>query len=174
MSGLAALSRDAIYAADASLRAPPPPDPIAARPAPLWPLLPAVVLLAPLYGAAMGSYGLADPGRRDIALYAAIKAPMLMLVTMGVCLAPLLVLAHIARLPGTLRSALAAILSGQACAAAVLAAASPTTLMIYTGIRSHDHAILYNAGVFGLAALLGHRATLQRFRPLIAAHARGW
>jgi hypothetical protein len=132
----------------------------------------AIVLLTPAYGAAMGSYGWHDPERRVIALYAAIKAPLLILVTTGLCLAPFLVLSHIARLRGTLREALGAILSGQACAAGVLASVAPLTLVVYTAITSHDQAIMYNAGAFGLAALLGHRATLRRFRPLIAAQAR--
>jgi len=54
----------------------------------------------------------------------------------------------------------------------VLAALAPITIVAYTAIPSHGPAILYNAGVFGCAALLGHRATRQRFQPLIAAEPR--
>lgn len=166
--GIAGALRGALGAADSALRVP-------TREAkePRWSsLVLAIVLLTPIYGFAMGSYGFSDPDRRLVALYAAIKTPFLLLLTTALCLAPYLVLGLAAQMRDSMGAALRAILAGQACASAVLAAAAPVTLMVYTAIHSHDYAVLYNAGVFGLAALLGHRATMQRFRPLVAADRR--
>lgn len=174
MNAAGTLVQEALIAADSALRRPTggAADSESRPAARVRTLLLAIVLLAPIYGAAMGSYSLLDPERGIITLYAAIKAPMLMLVTTALCLGPFAVLGYVARLGEVFPRALVAILSGQACAALVLASAAPITLVAYTAISSHDHAILYNAGVFGLAAMFGHRATLHRFRPLFVIHPR--
>lgn len=131
-------------------------------------LLPAIVLVfGPLYGAFMGSYHLDAPQRLLIVLYSAIKVPLLLFATSVVCLPGFFVLNTVLGLRDDLRAALRAILAGQAALSVVLASLAPVTRMWYFSVDSYRGALLFNAGVFTVAALAGQMVMRRCYRPLI-------
>src|SRR5437867_2014150 len=100
-------------------------DPRAFAP-PRWWVLPALIILfTPIYGAAMGSYGLDSAHRLLQVLYSAIKMPLLLGATSLLCLPGFFVLTTVLGLRDDLRHSLAAILAGQAAMAIALASLAP-------------------------------------------------
>src|SRR3954469_10937087 len=97
---------------------------IRSRRAPPWRAPLACILIAgPLYGALMGSYAFESGSDRVLmVLYAAVKMPLLVLVTSVLCLPGFFVLTTVLGLRDDLHRSLSAILAGQA--ALVLALAS--------------------------------------------------
>jgi hypothetical protein len=136
-------------------------------------LLPAIVLVfGPLYGAFMGSYHLDSPERGLIVLYSAIKVPLLLFATSVICLPGFFVLNTVFGLREDLRAALRAIVAGQAALSVVLASLAPMTRMWYFSVDSYRGALLFNAGVFTVAALAGQLVMRRYYRPLISHNPR--
>ena len=131
-------------------------------------LLPAMVLLfGPLYGAFMGSFHLDSPERLLMVLYSALKVPLLLFATSVLCLPGFFVLNTVLGLRDDLRAALRAILAGQAALSVVLASLAPITRFWYVSVESYRGALLFNAGVFTVAALAGQMVMRRFYRPLI-------
>lgn len=126
-----------------------------------------MLVAGPLYGAVMGSYGLVSEERWLMVLYAAVKMPLLMLATGGLCLPGFFVLTTVLGLREDLGRSLRAILGGQAALVVVLASLAPVTRLVYTSGIGHPRAVLFNALMFALATALAQLVLWRAYRGLI-------
>ncbi len=143
-----------------------------------WEALPAHTLLivvftaGPFYGAFMGSYALYSADRLLLCLYAAIKMPLLVLVTAGLCLPAYFVLNTLAGLREDFPRAVRSILAAQAAFTLTLASLAPITRLVYLTGVTHRFAILTNALMFTLATCMAQRILWRWYRPLCAKDKR--
>jgi hypothetical protein len=162
----------AFAATDQFLRGQGPFGPLGARERPWW-WLPAMVLLfAPLYGLVMGSFSVTAMDRMWLSVFAAVKVPLLLLVSSLVCLPWFFVLNTVLGLRDDFRAALQAILAGQTALSIALAALGPITLVWYASEASYRAALLFNAAAFAVATGAGQIAMLRDYRVLIRRDGR--
>lgn len=136
---------------------------------PAWWLIPILVLVfAPMYGAVMGAYAFDSPGRALQVLYSAVKIPLMLLVTTGLCLPAFFVLSSVLGLRDDLGASLRAIFAGQGVMSIALAALAPLTAFIYASSVSYSTAKLVNGAMFALATLAAHLVIRRYYRPLVA------
>lgn len=126
----------------------------------------------PMYGAIMGSYALHSGVRLLLCVYAAIKMPLLVLVTAGLCLPAFFVLNTVAGLRGDFPRAVRSILAAQAAFALTLASCAPITRFIYMTGLTHRFAILTNVLMFVIATCIAQRTLWRWYRPLCAKDRR--
>ncbi len=137
---------------------------------PTW-WLPVMILgFAPIYGGMMGSYQLDSPERILQVIYAAVKMPLLLLVTSLLCLPGFFVLNTVLGLRDDFRDALQAILAGQAGLSVALASLAPLTRFWYCSTLDYRAALLFNAGMLTLAAIAGQVVMFRSYRVLIRRH----
>jgi hypothetical protein len=132
----------------------------------------AVLLAGPVYGAAMGSYDLTR-ARAALVVYAAIKVPLLIFATTGVCLPGFFVLNTVAGLRDDFGRAMRAILSGQAAMTLALASLAPITRVFYFSGATHRGALLFSAAMFSLATAAAQLVMLRKYRELTGEPERG-
>jgi hypothetical protein len=131
-----------------------------------------VVVFGMLYGGVMGSFGCTSFARLLHPLYAALKVPVLLLVTGALSLPCFFVLYSLAGLRQDFAAVLRALLAAQAGLAVILAALAPLTAWWYASSASYPAAVLCNGVVFALGSG-GAQVILHRhYRPLIARHPR--
>lgn len=126
-----------------------------------------------LYGAVMGTFGLAAGGERALqVVFSGLKVPLLLLVTFGLCVPSFFVANTLAGLRDDFAASLRALLVTQCALAVVLVSFSPLTALWYLSDGSYDRAILFNAVMFGVASLAAQRVLFREYRPLIARNPR--
>ncbi|HTU26899.1 MAG TPA: hypothetical protein VMF30_15945 [Pirellulales bacterium] len=133
-----------------------------------------------LYGALMGSYGgwWGPPALQM--LYAAIKVPLLLLVTFGLSLPSFFVLNSLAGLRSDFGQAVRALLATQAGLAVILASLAPFTLFWYASCELYPAAIFFNAVMFAVASFAAQVILRAHYQPLLAKNPnhrwmlRGW
>lgn len=125
-----------------------------------------------LYGAMMGTFTGMAPGRWMQMVYSAIKVPLLLLATFAISLPSFCVLTTLLGLRRDLGRAVGAIVSSQAVLTVVLASLAPVTLLWYVSSPRYEGAILFNAVMFGIAAMGAQRALHRSYAPLIASDRR--
>lgn len=135
---------------------------------PWWWLPVMVIVFSAFYGAVMGTYHLVAPERGLQVLYAALKLPLLLLVTSLLCLPAFLVLNTVLGLRDDFREALQAILAGQAGLSVGLASLAPMVRFWYFSNSDYSSAQLFNALLFAIATGAGHLVMRRYYRPLIA------
>jgi hypothetical protein len=130
-------------------------------------LMALIVEFGGLYGAAMGSFGGVTGDRLLQVGYAAVKVPMLLLITSALSLPSFFIFSTLLGLRSDLAHSLRALASSQAGLTVLLASLAPFTLLWNVSSPDHTAAILFNAGMFG-AATLGGQALLRRhYGPLL-------
>ena len=135
---------------------------------PRWWLYPFIVLLAgAIYGGTMGSWNLETSDRLLLIPYAAIKVPMLILITTAICLPGYFVLSTVIGLRSDFRGALGAIAAGQATVTLALCSLAPVTRFVYFSGIGHAGALLLSAAMFALSTCVGYAVMLRRYRPLL-------
>jgi hypothetical protein len=135
---------------------------------PRWWLHPLTVLIAgAIYGGAMGSWSIETRERLLLIPYAAIKVPMLILVTTLICLPGYFVLSTVIGLRSDFRAALAAIAAGQAAVTLALCSLAPVTRFVYFSGIGHAEALVLSAAMFALSTCVGYAVMLRRYRPLL-------
>jgi hypothetical protein len=135
-------------------------------------LVVAIVVAGAVYGAAMGGWRVFEDDRWQLAMFGAIKSPLLIMTTSVVVLPAFFVLNTVAGLRDDFRDAMRAILVGQAGLTIALASLAPVTQFIYfTGV-THRMAILTNAVMFTIAAVVAQFVMLRWYRVLIAKDRR--
>jgi hypothetical protein len=131
-----------------------------------------IAVFGALYGAVMASLTGAAPGRWHHLLYVAVKVPMLLLVTTGLCLPSFCVVNTVAGLREDLTEAVHAVIAGQACLTLALASLAPVTAFFYVCSTDYSLAVLFNAGVFTVACLAAQVVMRRYYGPLIGRRRR--
>jgi hypothetical protein len=135
-------------------------------------LVSTIVVAGSFYGAFMGSYACDSAARLKMVLFAAIKVPMLIVATTGLCLPGFFVFNTVAGLRDAFARAIRAILAGQAGSALALASLAPAVRFVYASGVGHRWALIANTGIFTLATLAGQMVLLRQYRPLIEEQPR--
>lgn len=119
------------------------------------------------FGVAMGSFDLSSAERWRLPVFAAMKAPMLVLVTTVLCLPGFFVLSTALGLRGTFARSIASIMCGQAAQALALCSLAPLLLFVYQCGITHSQALAMCAAMYGVATGAGYIVLLRRYRPLL-------
>ena len=119
------------------------------------------------YGAVMGSFGALYGGSPWQMLFAAVKSPLLLLVTFVLTVPSFTVLHLLLGLRDDLGDVLHALLSAQVAVAFALLSLSPLTLLFYVGQTGYENAVLFNAAMFALASFGAQKPLRARYAPLI-------
>lgn len=135
-------------------------------------LLSLVLVFGMIYGAAMGTYGVACNERLLQVLYSAAKVPLLLLVTFALSLPNFYVINSLAGLREDFPAAIRALLATQAGLTIILCAFAPITLVWYVSFSGYNSAILFNAAMFLVASCTAQTMLRRFYRPLILRHHR--
>ena len=129
-----------------------------------------IVVCGAIYGGVMGSHSALQPGRWLLVPMSAIKVPILLLGTTGVCFGAFFVISTVLGLRDDFARSTRALLAGQAACAVTLASLAPVTAFFYATGITHAQAQLLSAGMFTVAAIAGQAIVRRRdFRPLFAS-----
>lgn len=131
-----------------------------------------LVVCGALYGAAMGSFGGVMGDRSLQMLYAAIKVPLLLMVTFVLSLPSFFIFNTLAGLGAEFGQALRSLVASQAGLTVVLAALAPFSLVWNLSSNSQQATVLFNAALFGVATLGGQALLRRYYRPLLLRDAR--
>lgn len=131
-----------------------------------------LVLCGCAYGIAMGSFGVIDGGRPEQMLISASKVPLLLLVTFVFALPSFYVINLLLGLGADFPRALSALVLTQASLTIVLLSMAPLVLVWYLSVDSYPAAVLFNAGMFGVASLAAQFVLRRLYRPLVAINPR--
>jgi len=130
-------------------------------------LLAFIVVFGFAYGAVMASFSGLAPGRCHQMFYVGAKVPLLLLVTSLLCLPSFFIVNTVAGLREDFGEALHAVLAGQACLTIALAALAPVTALCYVSTPNYSLAVLFNAGMFTVAAVAAQVVMRRYYGPLI-------
>jgi hypothetical protein len=130
------------------------------------------VLLASAGAAAIGLALGASSGDPRLALYAAVKVPLLLALATALCLPSFFVVNTVLGLREDFAAACRALLAAQATMGIVLGALAP--LVVWTTLSVFDpYALtLLDAAMFALATWSAQRVLARRYRPLVARDPR--
>jgi len=164
------MTRDFLLAADGILRA----RPFVGETGPRkWMRAVSFILIfGTCYGGLMGTFGGVTGERLLPVLYSGLKVPLLLLVTFAIALPSFFVLNTLLGVRGDFPAVLTALISTQAGLTILLVALAPYTLFWYASSANYNAAILFNALVFGLAAVAAQWLLRRHYRVLIAANPR--
>lgn len=126
------------------------------------------LVAAMFYGAVMGSYAGNAPPRVLMMLFAALKVPLLVVVSFALCLPSWYVLHALLGLRDDFPEALRAVLLSQATLAVTLASLAPLVALWYVSFADYQQALLFNGAMFAVASLAAQIALRRSYRPLIA------
>jgi hypothetical protein len=131
-----------------------------------------VVSFGAFYGAVMATYTGLSPGRFHQLLYVAVKVPLLLLVSFGLCLPSFFVVNTILGLREDFGRALRAVVATQACVAMVLASLAPVTAFYYVSAATYDTALTFNGGIFAVASVTAQIVVRRYYADLIRTDPR--
>jgi hypothetical protein len=131
-----------------------------------------VVVFGICYGAVMGTFSATSPQRFLLVIYAAIKVPILLLVTFGISLPSFFVLNTLLGMRRDFADAIRALITTQAGLTIILASLAPFTAVFYASSSDYASAILFNALMFAIASLSAQFLLRRLYRPLIQRNAR--
>jgi hypothetical protein len=131
-----------------------------------------IVLSGIIYGTVMGSFGGIAGDRWRQPVYAAVKVPMLLGITFAMALPGFFMMNTLAGLRADAGRAVRAVASAQAGVAVTLASLAPFTGLVNVSTTSHPAVLLFNGGMFAIAAAAGQLLIRRAYRPLIAVTPR--
>lgn len=126
-----------------------------------------IILCGSVYGAVMGSFGGFAGDHLLQAVYSAIKAPILILLSFAICLPFFFTLNTLLGLRDDFGQALAALLKTQAIVTLALVSLSPYTAIWYCSTTKYEPALLFNAAIFTIASAAGQAMLRKFYQPLI-------
>lgn len=126
------------------------------------------------YGAAMGSFGLAERGDEWLLqmVYSAVKLPLLLGVSFAISLPSFFVLNTLFGLRPDFSVVLRSLLATQAGFTIFLAAFAPLTLFWYASSPDYARALLFNGCMFAAASIASQRLLRGHYRSLIERNPR--
>jgi len=131
-----------------------------------------IALFGMLYGAVMGSFGGLAGDRLWQVVFAAVKVPMLLLVTFSICLPSFFVLNTIFGLRRDFIEAVRALIAAQAGMAILLGSLAPLTAFWYAGSDSYDAALRFNLAAFAVATFGAQLLLRGYYQPLVRRNER--
>jgi hypothetical protein len=132
----------------------------------------AVVLGGVLQGASMGAFAVLNGGSAAFIAISAIKVPLFLGIAAALMLPALYVLYALIGLGDQFKTALRALIAGQAAFALILASLSPFTLVYYLSGATYRGALGFNLLLFALAGLAAQNTIRVRFKSLLERDAR--
>jgi hypothetical protein len=135
-------------------------------------LLGLIVLFGMFYGAVMGTFSATSWDRLLQIVYAAVKVPLLLLVTFLISLPSFFVLNTLLGLRSDFAEAVRALITTQAGLTIILASLAPFTGLWYATSADYGVAILFNALMFAIASFTAQFLLRRLYRPLIERNAR--
>jgi hypothetical protein len=135
-------------------------------------LIACVTFCGAVYGAVMGMFGGFAGERALQSLYAAIKVPILILLSFALGLPFFFTITTLLGLRDDFRESVIALLKTQAVVTIALLSMAPYTAVWYCSTTKYEPALLFNAGVFAVASFTGQVRLRALYRPLIARNAR--
>jgi hypothetical protein len=120
----------------------------------------------------MGTFGGFSGDRAWVILFAAIKVPLLLLVTFLVCLPSFFVLNTLLGVGNDFREVFNALTLTQAGLTIVLLSLAPVTLFWYVSSADYNMAILFNALIFAFASFAAQWLLRRQYQSLIARNPR--
>lgn len=121
-----------------------------------------------LHGAVMGAFGGVTGGRLLQVFYSALKVPLLLGATFAISLPSFFVINTLFGLRDDFPRVLRALAATQAALTLILLSLSPVTAFWYASSSNYPGAILFNAGILGLASITAQKVLRTLYRPLVA------
>jgi hypothetical protein len=140
---------------------------LAPRRARLAALASGIVVFGMFYGSVMGLHGGVAGPRLLQVVYAAIKVPILLMVTFALSLPSFFVVNTLLGLRSDFSRVLQALLATQAGLTVILAALAPFTAFWYLSVGGYQLAILFNGAMFAVASLSAQWMLRRDYIPLI-------
>ncbi len=131
-----------------------------------------VALFGMFYGAVMGTFSATSLDRMLQVVYAAVKVPILLLVTFLISLPSFFVLNTLLGMRRDFAEAVAALITTQAGLTIILASLAPFTALWYASYGDYNTAILFNGVMFGIASFSAQFLLRRLYRPLVERNAR--
>ena len=131
-----------------------------------------VLVFGMIYGAVLGTFGGVAGERIWQVIYAAVKVPMLLIVTFLIGLPSFFVLNTLLGLRRDFAEAIRALVATQAGLAIVLASLAPLTAVWYASSGSYAAALRFNLLMFALASFGAQGLLRGYYRPLIRRNRR--
>jgi len=131
-----------------------------------------ILVFGMFYGAVMGTYGGLMGGRLWQVAFAAIKVPLLLLLTFGIGYSFFFAMNTLLGLRSDFAFAVRALFAAQAALAIILASLAPFTAFWYLSTTGYEEATLFNAGMFAIASLGAQFLLRAHYRPLIQRNSR--
>jgi hypothetical protein len=126
-----------------------------------------IVLFGMFYGGVMGSFSATTLSRLLQVVYAAVKVPLLLLLTFMISLPSFFVLNTLMGLRRDFAQAVGALITTQAGLTIILAAMAPFTALWYASYADYNSAILFNGVMFAVASISAQVLLRRLYRPLI-------
>jgi hypothetical protein len=131
-----------------------------------------VVVFGSSYGALMGTFGGVTGERLWMVLFAALKVPLLLVVTFLVCIPSFFVLNTLLGVGEDFPEAFKGLVATQAAMTILLLSLAPYTLLWYASFADYNAALFFNAFIFGTASVAAQWVLRRYYQPLIARHPR--
>ena len=135
-------------------------------------LVASVLVFGMIYGAVLGTFGGVTGERIWQVFYAAVKVPMLLIVTFLIGLPSFFVLNTLLGLRRDFAEAIRALVATQAGLAIVLASLAPLTAVWYASSGSYAAALRFNLLMFAVASFGAQGILRGYYRPLIRRNRR--
>jgi hypothetical protein len=131
-----------------------------------------VVAFGCAYGALMGTFGGVTGDRLWMVLFAALKVPLLLVITFLVCIPSFFVLNTLFGVREDFAEAFNGLVATQAALTILLFSLAPYTLLWYASVADYGAALLFNAFIFGSASVAAQLLLRRYYRPLVARNPR--
>lgn len=135
-------------------------------------LIPLILLFGMAYGAVMGTFSATSLDRLPQILYAAIKVPILLLVTFAISVPSFFVINTLIGLRRDFAEAIRALIMAQAGLTIVLSSLAPFTALWYASTGDYNPSVIFNALMFALASLTAQFILRRLYLPLIQRDVR--
>lgn len=131
-----------------------------------------VIFFGCIYGALMGTFGGVSGDRLWMVLFAAMKVPLLLVITFMVCIPSFFVLNTLLGVRDDFAEVFRGLVATQAALTILLFSMAPYTLLWYASFADYNAALLFNALIFGVASIAAQWVLRRYYQPLIARNPR--